>query len=127
MKYTKIKKILRETDNQSKTTGNQTNNITSHKLSAEALAGDEKVTSQNEELGTSDPEEKVEVWGSQFDRKTTQVKEKKLPVQKKENNEYLQKLGSKMFQQSLKIKNKVSIGLNIFYFEKKKFYVQHIL
>ena len=111
MKYTKIKKILRETDNQSKTTGNQTNNITSHKLSAEALAGDEKVTSQNEELGTSDPEEKVEVWGSQFDRKTTQVKEKeKLPVQKKENNEYLQKLGSKMFQQSLKIKNKVSIA-----------------
>ena len=114
-KYTKIKKILKETGNQS----NQSAESTSEKAASLKKSEDnDKLTNghggtdlanQNEEESDDkDGEEKIEVWGSQFDRKSSTVKEKeKLPAQKKESSAYLQKLGSKMFQQSLKQNRKV--------------------
>ena len=113
-KYTKIKKILKETGNHT----NQSAGVTNQKDSspkrseendelANGHGGTDLANQNEEELANQDGEEKIEVWGSQFNRKSSSVKEiEKVPAQKKESSAYLQKLGSKMFQQSLKQNNK---------------------
>ena len=125
MKYTKIKKILKETENHSNTETNQSAEATNQKPSLQKKPEDnDKLTNgnkqakltnghgeaysanQDEEDPANQEGEEIEVWGSQFDRKLSTGKEReKVPVQKKENNDYLQKLGSKMFQHSLRLKN----------------------
>ena len=122
MKYTKIKKILKETENQV----NQSTEVANQKphspkksedndeltneeketLSTNGHGGTDSANQDEEESASQGKGEEIEVWGSQFDRKSSTMKEReKVPVQKKENSAYLQKLGSKMFQQSLKQKN----------------------
>ena len=123
MKYTKIKKILKEADHNSaekpaisqdeagQTSKRQLNDDQSNKRqrddnqsTKEEKDGDQSAN-EEENLDSSHGEH-VEVWGSQFDRKTSKMKEtEKLPVRKKETNAYLQKLGNKMFQQSRKMTN----------------------